>query len=91
MSVNRLRAFVPMLLPLTVFGLLFAIWEYAVSAGWLRWLLFSPPSRLVSSAVELVVDGVPVGKTLVDHLSVTVARIAGDFLAAVMLASRSVC
>jgi ABC-type nitrate/sulfonate/bicarbonate transport system permease component len=82
----RSRPLAPVLVPLVAFGLFFATWEYAVHAGWLRRLLFPPPSRLLSSAVELAVDGVPAGKPLLDHLGVTLGRIAGGFLAAVLIA-----
>jgi ABC-type nitrate/sulfonate/bicarbonate transport system permease component len=83
---GNLRRFAPALLPLVVFGLFLAAWEYAVAGGWLRRLLFPPPSRLISSALELAADGVPIGKTLLDHLVVTLARIGGGFVAAVALA-----
>lgn len=86
MTGNRWRSLAPTLLPLASFVLFLALWEYAVAAGWLRRLLFPPPSRLFASAVELAVDGVPVGKTLLTHLSVTLLRIGGGFLAAVALA-----
>jgi ABC-type nitrate/sulfonate/bicarbonate transport system permease component len=86
MAVPHPRSLAPLLVPLTAFGLFFALWEYAVYAGWLRRLLFPPPSRLLTSAVELAVDGVPVGKLLLDHLGVTLARISGGFLAAVLVA-----
>jgi ABC-type nitrate/sulfonate/bicarbonate transport system permease component len=80
------RKAAPILLPLVFVVLFLALWEYAVAAGWLRRLLFPPPSRLFASAIELAVDGVPVGKTLFDHLVVTLLRIGGGFLAALVLA-----
>ncbi|MBL8571304.1 MAG: ABC transporter permease [Phreatobacter sp.] len=86
MAAPRPRSLAPVLVPLAVFALFFATWEYAVHAGWLRRLLFPPPSRLVSSTVELVTSGVPVGKLLADHLGATLARIGGGFLVAVALA-----
>lgn len=75
------------LAPLLVFALFFAAWEAAVAAGLLRRLLFPPPSRLLSTAVELAVEGVPRGKTLFDHFGVTVLRIGAGFLGAVALAT----
>ena len=86
MTATRLRSLAPTLLPLASFILFLAMWEYAVAAGWLRRLLFPPPSRLFASAIELAVDGFPVGKTLLNHVVVTLLRIGGGFLAAVALA-----
>lgn len=86
MPAARFRQIAPTLLPLASFALFLAAWELAVAYGLLRPLLFPPPSRLLASAVELVVDGVPRGKTLADHLLVTLMRIGGGFLAAVTLA-----
>ncbi|MBL8590107.1 MAG: ABC transporter permease subunit, partial [Methylobacteriaceae bacterium] len=74
------------LAPALALALALALWEYAVAAGWLRRLLFPPPSRLLSSAVELARDGVPVGQTLLAHAAATLARIASGFLLAMLLA-----
>ena len=86
MSAAQLRSMAPVLLPLASFALFLGAWELAADAGLLRPLLFPPPSRLAATALELVIDGVPRGKTLADHLAVTLARIAGGFVAAVALA-----
>ena len=75
-----------MLLPVLFFGLFLASWELAVSAGWLRRLLFPPPSKLIASAVELATVGIPTGNTLLRHMTVTLARIGGGFIAASALA-----
>ena len=53
---DRMRGFVPVLLPLAVFGVLLIAWEYSVSAGWLRRLLVPPPSRLAVSALSAELD-----------------------------------
>jgi ABC-type nitrate/sulfonate/bicarbonate transport system permease component len=76
----------PFLVPTLVFTVVLIGWEFAVAQGWLRRLLFPPPTRLFSSAIELARDGVPVGKTLLDHVLITLARILGGFIAAVALA-----
>ncbi len=74
------------LTPLLVLAAALVVWEYAVAAGWLRRLLFPPPSRLASSAIELASVGVPVGKTLLEHAAVTLARIGAGFAGALALA-----
>ncbi len=81
-----LQSWFPVLVPTLVFAVVLGGWELAVAQGWLRRLLFPPPTRLFSSAVELARDGVPVGKTLLDHLLITIVRILGGFIAAVALA-----
>jgi ABC-type nitrate/sulfonate/bicarbonate transport system permease component len=76
----------PWALPLGGLLVFLLLWEYAVAEGWLRRLLFPPPSKLGTSALELARDGVPVGKTLLDHLGATLTRIFGGFLLAMVLA-----
>lgn len=83
---KRALRWMPWVVPLVGFALFLGLWEYAVAQGWLRRLLFPPPSRLATSALELARDGVPVGKTLLDHLVATLARIFGGFLLAMILA-----
>ncbi len=83
---RRLHHWLPLLVPTLVFVVLLGSWEWAVAQGWLRRLLFPPPTKLFASAVELARDGVPLGKTLLDHLLITIARIFGGFAAAVALA-----
>jgi len=75
----------PVLVAAFVFLTLLGTWELAVTQGWLRRLLFPPPSKLASSALELAIDGVPAGKTLLDHLAATMARIMSGFTVAVAL------
>lgn len=80
------QPWLPVLVPTLIFAVVLGCWELAVAQGWLRRLLFPPPTKLVSSAIELARDGVPVGKTLLDHLLITMTRILGGFVAAVALA-----
>ncbi|MCA0422742.1 MAG: ABC transporter permease [Proteobacteria bacterium] len=74
------------LIPAVFLALMLALWEFAVAAGWLRRLLFPPPSRLIGSAIELASVGVPVGNTLLYNASVTLARILAGFIGALVLA-----
>ncbi|MEO6407941.1 MAG: ABC transporter permease [Burkholderiaceae bacterium] len=73
-------------LPLAVIATLLAAWEIAADMGWLRPILFPPPSKLARSLFELAVDGYPEGVTLWRHLSITVQRIVIGFVGALALA-----
>lgn len=86
MATARRISLAPVLVPAAACLLFLALWEFAVDAGWLRRLLFPPPSRLAASAVELAVEGVPVGKTLAQHAGVTLTRIGAGFIGAMLLA-----
>jgi ABC-type nitrate/sulfonate/bicarbonate transport system permease component len=65
---------------------LLALWQIAVEAGWLRPILFPPPSRLALSAWQLVVDGFPGGTPLATHVAITFARIIAGYAIALALA-----
>ncbi|MEP6701584.1 MAG: ABC transporter permease [Betaproteobacteria bacterium] len=72
--------------PMLVIGALLLLWEIAAAAGWLRPILFPPPSKLARSLVELIADGYPEGVTLWTHFAITVQRILIGFFGAVALA-----
>ena len=74
------------LTPFAVIAVLLALWEAAATFGWLRPILFPPPSKLATSLVELAVDGFPEGITLGQHFQVTIRRILSGYLGAVALA-----
>ena len=71
--------------PLVIVALL-TLWELAASAGWLRPVLFPPPSRLARSLYELATDGYPEGVTLWVHFSITMQRIFMGYAGALVLA-----
>ena len=70
-----------MVLFIQVFLLLFIIaaWEVAADAGWLNAFIFSSPSRMLKSAVELYRDG-----SLLRHIGITLAETFGSFLLVVI-------
>lgn len=70
-----------MVLFIQVFLLLFIIaaWEVAADAGWLNAFIFSSPSRMLKSAVELYHDG-----SLLRHIGITLAETFGSFLLVVI-------
>lgn len=70
-----------MVLFIQVFLLLFIIaaWEIAADAGWLNAFIFSSPSRMLKSAVELYHDG-----SLLRHIGITLAETFGSFLLVVI-------
>jgi ABC-type nitrate/sulfonate/bicarbonate transport system permease component len=72
--------------PVVVVATLLAVWELAVAAGWVRAILFPPPSKLVHSLYELAVEGFPEGVTLGTHFAVTVQRILIGYALALALA-----
>ena len=71
--------------PLVIISLL-ALWELAAGAGWLRPILFPPPSRLARSLYELATDGYPQGVTLWVHFGITMQRILIGYFGALVLA-----
>ncbi len=73
-------------IPLAVIAALLALWEIAAMAGWLRPILFPPPSKLARSLYELTVDGYPEGVRLWTHFAITIQRIALGYAGAVALA-----
>ena len=70
-----------MVLFIQVFLLLFIIaaWEVAADAGWINAFIFSSPSRMLKSAVELYHDG-----SLLRHIGITLAETFGSFLLVVI-------
>ena len=72
--------------PFIVIAALLVLWEAAAAFGWLRPILFPPPSKLARSLVELAVDGFPEGVTLGEHFSVTIQRILIGYFGALLLA-----
>ena len=72
--------------PFVVIAALLVLWEAAAAFGWLRPILFPPPSKLARSLVELAVDGFPEGVTLGEHFSVTIQRILIGYFGALLLA-----
>ena len=72
--------------PILVIAALLALWEIAAALGWLRPILFPPPSKLARSLVELATDGFPEGVTLWTHFAVTIRRILIGYAGAVALA-----
>lgn len=73
-------------MPVIVALLFFLIWEVAVQKGWLQRFLFPPPSQLTVTFFELLMDGIPVGKTIFDHSLLTLTRVLVGFLMAITLA-----
>lgn len=72
--------------PTLVIIMLLALWEVAASVGWLRPILFPPPSRLARSLYELATDGYPEGVTLWVHFGITMQRILTGYAGALALA-----
>ncbi|MEO8134155.1 MAG: ABC transporter permease [Betaproteobacteria bacterium] len=72
--------------PVLVIAALLALWELAAAAGWLRPILFPPPSKLAKSLYELIADGYPQGVTLWTHFAITIQRIVIGYVGAVLLA-----
>lgn len=72
--------------PLLFLVVLLAAWEAAVALGWLRPIQFPPPSRLLRSLTELVVDGYPEGIALGSHFAITMQRILIGYVLALALA-----
>lgn len=74
------------LAPAAVIVALLMLWEFAASAGWIRAVLFPPPSKLARTLVELLTDGFPEGVTLGSHFLVTIRRIFAGYVGALALA-----
>ncbi len=74
------------LAPWGVIAALMALWELAATQGWIRPILFPPPSKLSSTLWELLSDGFPEGVTLGTHVWVTIRRILSGYTSALMLA-----
>jgi ABC-type nitrate/sulfonate/bicarbonate transport system permease component len=74
------------LVPLGALALFLGLWEFAAAAGWLRPIQFPPPSKLVSSFVDLAFTGFPQGITLWVHAGITIQRILAGHILAVLLA-----
>ena len=74
------------LTPIIVIAALLALWEIAAQAGWLRPILFPPPSKLARTLHELATDGFPEGVTLWTHFAITIRRILVGYFGAVALA-----
>ena len=72
--------------PFIVIATLLALWELAAALGWLRPILFPPPSKLAKSLVELAVEGFPESVTLGEHFIVTIRRILTGYFGAIALA-----
>jgi ABC-type nitrate/sulfonate/bicarbonate transport system permease component len=72
--------------PVAVIAALLLLWEVAAAAGWLRPILFPPPSKLARSLVELIVDGYPEGVGLGSHFAITIQRILIGYAGALALA-----
>lgn len=70
-----------MVLFIQIFLLVFiiALWEIAADAGWINAFIFSSPSRMLKSAVELYHDG-----SLLRHIGITLAETFGSFLLVVI-------
>jgi ABC-type nitrate/sulfonate/bicarbonate transport system permease component len=85
MNIRRSRV-VDVATPIAVIGALLALWELAAALGWLRPILFPPPSKLARSFVELVVDGFPESVTLGSHFAITIQRILIGYFGAIALA-----
>lgn len=65
-----------------IFLLIFimAAWEVCSDIGWLNSFIFSSPSRMIKSAVELYADG-----NLLGHIGITLAETFGSFLLVAIL------
>lgn len=72
-------------MPVAVIGTLLLLWEVAAGAGWLRPILFPPPSKLAATLVELAGDGFPEGVTLGSHFAITIQRILIGYAGALAL------
>ena len=72
--------------PFVVIAALLALWEAAAAFGWLRTILFPPPSKLATTLVELATDGFPEGVTLGEHFGITIQRILVGYFGAIALA-----
>ena len=72
--------------PVAVIAALLLLWEGAAAAGWLRPILFPPPSKLARTLVELVNEGFPEGVTLGSHFAITIRRILTGYAGALALA-----
>ncbi len=72
--------------PLLVIAVVLALWQTGSALGWLQSVRFPAPTRLAHSLWELITDGYPQGVTLGTHFAITMQRIVGGFLIAVVLA-----
>ncbi|HEX9904896.1 MAG TPA: ABC transporter permease [Propylenella sp.] len=63
------------LVPIAVIALVLAFWEWSVAAGFVRAIRFPPPSLIVASGYELLVNGFPRGTLLSAHVGATLYRI----------------
>jgi ABC-type nitrate/sulfonate/bicarbonate transport system permease component len=73
-------------MPFVVIAALLLLWEISAAAGWLRPILFPPPSKLARTLVELATDGFPESVTLGTHFAVTIQRILIGYFGALALA-----
>jgi len=85
MNPRRERA-IDIATPFVVIGALLLLWEIAAAFGWLRPILFPPPSKLVRSFYELATEGFPESVTLGTHFAVTIQRILIGYFGAIALA-----
>jgi ABC-type nitrate/sulfonate/bicarbonate transport system permease component len=72
--------------PLALIVLIALAWEAAAQLGLLRPTRFPAPSRLITSLVELIVEGYPAGTTLGHHFGLTLQRILGGFAVSSLIA-----
>ena len=86
MNVDTRRHRLDTFAPIAVIGALLLLWEVAAMAGWLRPILFPPPSKLARTLVELVIDGYPQGVRLGSHFVITIQRIGLGYAGALALA-----
>ena len=82
----RHRRIVDAVTPFVVIAALLLLWEIAAAAGWLRPILFPPPSKLARSLYELAAEGFPEGVTLGAHFAITIQRILIGYVGALALA-----
>ena len=65
---------------------LLALWQWASMRGYIRPIQFPPPSKIVTSGVEVAVSGFPRGMTLLAHVAATLQRIFLGYIIALTLA-----
>lgn len=66
--------------------ILFAAWELASQAGYLRPYTFPAPSRIVTTAIELTQNGFPQGLKIWAHVWITLWRILQGYALAIAVA-----